>query len=593
MFRSLIVALLLLALPVPGYAWWNPDWSFRKKITFDTTDAGAKLKENLTQVPIAVRLHGGNVTFADMKPDGSDVRFVSGDDKTPLKHHIESFDPATDMGIVWVQLPRLAAGATNEFIWLYYGNKKAAKAEDIKGTYDTSQTLVLHLAEKEGVPKDQTAYAQNVQQSTAKPRAAGILGGGVTFDGNSKLVLAASPTLKIPAAGGFTFSAWVKIAEQQQNAVLFSNDEGDKTLQVGIDQSAVYVRVTGGAAALETPRKADIGVGVWRHVAVVAGDKRVAVYVDGVEAATVAGELPAIGGTVTVGAAADGSRGFKGDLDEVRLANTARSAEVVKAAFAAEGQDTKFIGFGEDEKAGGSGTSYFAILVDNLTVDAWVVIGILMVMLVVSFIIMFLKTRLLLRVENANRAFLEQFEQLSGDLTVLDTNVSATSGVLTSARDALMQRSPLFSLYHIGIQGLQHRLDLYREKGMPPNLTPQAVNSIRAGIDAGIVREGARLNSQMVLLTIAISGGPFLGLLGTVVGVMITFAAIAAAGDVNVNAIAPGIAAALLATVAGLAVAIPALFGYNWLASRIKDISNEMHVFSDELLSKLSETYSA
>jgi biopolymer transport protein ExbB len=62
----------------------------------------------------------------------------------------------------------------------------------------------------------------------------------------------------------------------------------------------------------------------------------------------------------------------------------------------------------------------------------------------------------------------------------------------------------------------------------------------------------------MVMLTIAISGGPFLGLLGTVVGVMITFAAIAASGDVNVNAIAPGIAAALAATVAGLAVAIPA-----------------------------------
>jgi hypothetical protein len=64
-------------------------------------------------------------------------------------------------------------------------------------------------------------------------------------------------------------------------------------------------------------------------------------------------------------------------------------------------------------------------------------------------------------------------------------------------------------------------------------------------------KETERLNSLIVLLTIAISGGPFLGLLGTVVGVMITFAAIAASGDVNVNAIAPGIAAALVATVAG------------------------------------------
>jgi biopolymer transport protein ExbB len=96
----------------------------------------------------------------------------------------------------------------------------------------------------------------------------------------------------------------------------------------------------------------------------------------------------------------------------------------------------------------------------------------------------------------------------------------------------------------------------------------------------------------MVLLTIAISGGPFLGLLGTVVGVMITFAAIAAVGDVNVNSIAPGIAAALVATVAGLGVAIPALFGYNYLASRVKNISADQQVFADELIAKIAESYS-
>ena len=96
----------------------------------------------------------------------------------------------------------------------------------------------------------------------------------------------------------------------------------------------------------------------------------------------------------------------------------------------------------------------------------------------------------------------------------------------------------------------------------------------------------------MVMLTIAISGGPFLGLLGTVVGVMITFAAIAASGDVNVNAIAPGTAAALAATVAGLAVAIPSLFGYNWLNSRIKNITADNRVFVDEFVTRIAEQYS-
>lgn len=110
-------------------------------------------------------------------------------------------------------------------------------------------------------------------------------------------------------------------------------------------------------------------------------------------------------------------------------------------------------------------------------------------------------------------------------------------------------------------------------------------------MDAVLVRESQRLNSQMVLLTIAISGGPFLGLLGTVVGVMITFAAIAVSGEVNVNSIAPGIAAALAATVAGLTVAIPALFGYNYLGSRIKVISADMHVFVDEFVAKLAEEH--
>lgn len=74
---------------------------------------------------------------------------------------------------------------------------------------------------------------------------------------------------------------------------------------------------------------------------------------------------------------------------------------------------------------------------------------------------------------------------------------------------------------------------------------------------------------------------------------MITFAAIAAAGDVNVNAIAPGIASALLATVAGLAVAIPALFGYNYLASRIKNISSDMQIFIDEFVTRVAEVHGA
>ena len=123
-------------------------------------------------------------------------------------------------------------------------------------------------------------------------------------------------------------------------------------------------------------------------------------------------------------------------------------------------------------------------------------------------------------------------------------------------------------------------------------LSPQSIEAIRASMDATLTRLQQQLSSQMVLLTIAISGGPFLGLLGTVIGVMITFAAIALSGDVNVNAIAPGTAAALAATVAGLSVAIPSLFGYNWLNTRIKSITANNRVFLDEFVARMAEQYS-
>ena len=151
-----------------------------------------------------------------------------------------------------------------------------------------------------------------------------------------------------------------------------------------------------------------------------------------------------------------------------------------------------------------------------------------------------------------------------------------------------MRKAPLFRIYHIGSGELQSRMAADRT-GKSKGLSARSIQAIRATLDGGLVRETQKLNSLMVLLTIAISGGPFLGLLGTVIGVMITFAAIAAQGDVNVNAIAPGIAAALAATVAGLVVAIPSLFGYNYLLSRVKDTTSDMHVFIDEFVTRMAE----
>ena len=153
----------------------------------------------------------------------------------------------------------------------------------------------------------------------------------------------------------------------------------------------------------------------------------------------------------------------------------------------------------------------------------------------------------------------------------------------------MIRHSSVYHIYKIGAEEIRHRMSL--EGADKHTLSGRSIQAIRASLDGGLVRETQKLNNLMVLLTIAISGGPFLGLLGTVVGVMITFAAIAAQGDVNVNAIAPGIAAALAATVAGLAVAIPALFGYNYLLAKVKNAASDMNVFIDEFTTKIAEYY--
>lgn len=573
---------------VPGvsHAWWSDDWSFRKKITINTTESGVNIKEGLASVPVLVRLHSGNFDFLSSKEDGSDLRFVSGDDKTPLKYHIEKFDGLNELAVVWVQVPTLPAQSNADAIWLYYGNEKAVAGDDAKGTYDVNQAVVYHFG-GQGAPKDQTAYANNAAQSTASEAAASLIGAGATFNGTSSITIPASPSLNFTAEKGFTFSTWIKAAAPQANAVIFSQQEGASSLVIGMDQSGVYARIPGA----ETKRAA-LAPGTWHHVAVSAG-KRLVVYVDGVEAAAVDAALPPLGGNITLGTS------FTGEMDEVQISNVARSADWIKAAAQGEGVDAKLISYGADEQTEGGNTSYFKTILQSVTLDGWVVIAILMVMAVISWIVMVSKAVVIGRMTRDNKKFIMSFQKIASDPGVLDrdddqddqANKETPFAAALFGRHDHYQSSPIYRIYHVGVQEIKHRFGNTDPKLVGKALSPQAIGAIRASLDGALVRENQKLSSQMVLLTIAISGGPFLGLLGTVVGVMITFAAIAASGDVNVNAIAPGIAAALVATVAGLAVAIPALFGYNYLISKIKNITADMHVFVDEFVHKLAENY--
>lgn len=597
----LLLTYLLTLLPVSAHAWWNDDWSFRKQLTLDTSAAGADIKGNLDQFPVLVRLHSGNFNyFLDLKQGGDDLRFIAGDDKTPLKYHIEKLDPVADVALIWVKVPKLAGSSNQNRIWMYYGNSAAVAAQNAAGTYDVHRALDYHLDNQKGAPKDQTAYGNQPSQFTARIVPTGLIGGGAEFDAGRRLQIPASPSLAMKPDSGWTLSAWVRIDGPEKDAYLMERSDAGQALTVGVDGTAVYAQLSGKGKPIRTPAGAALTPGHWHHVAVVLGNGAISLYIDGAQASTVPVTLQPMSGDVVVGGAAGGGHDFTGEVDELQIANVARGADWIKAGAGSQGVDAKFVAYGNDEQAdAGGGGSILPVILHSVTVDGWVVIVLLTAMAAVSWVVMLFKGLIVRRVQRDNRNFLAHFRSLkaaeTGKLDREETEEERELDELPllnalSGKHDHFQSSPIYRIYHQGIKELRQRVGP-AVGAQGSGLTAKGLNAIRATLDAVLVRENQKINAQMVLLTIAISGGPFLGLLGTVMGVMITFANIAASGDVNINAIAPGISAALVATVAGLLVAIPALFGYNYLASRIKNISSDMHVFVDEFVSKAEEQY--
>jgi len=557
-----LATLMLAVAPIAAHAWWNADFKQRTVITLNTGNAGITIAEAISSVAVPVRLHSGNFDFIGAKPDGSDIRVLAGDDKTPLAFTFEKFDGAGEMAIVWVQVPLVAPGSDKNLLYIYASNP-SAQVQAPTPVVNGGALLTLRFAQADGVARDAggSTRASTVPVSVDGN---GLIGSSARFDGTRRLELPTSVSDSATAGGPHTVSLWARPSAMtgtlfEQGALRLALDNGKVTASVGAQ------KIVGG----------DLPPSTWVHVGLTLGTGKATLYVNGAQAAQV--DLPpkpaVVNGPIVVG------QRFNGLIDEIEVASVTRSADWMKFARASQGADAKLIAAqsqlqgdaqGEGEGHGG----YIGILVKNLTVDAWVVIGILGVMFVIAIWVMVTKTILVLKTARSNQRFASAFRAAS-DVMLAD-GAQAHAG------------SSLARLYDAGLQQLRKR-DVGREGAK--GLSGAALDAVKASVDADLVRENHRLNALMVLLTIAISGGPFLGLLGTVIGVMITFAAIAVAGDVNVNAIAPGIAAALLTTVAGLAVAIPALFGYNYLASKIKNISTDMQIFVDEFVTRVAENY--
>jgi biopolymer transport protein TolQ len=117
------------------------------------------------------------------------------------------------------------------------------------------------------------------------------------------------------------------------------------------------------------------------------------------------------------------------------------------------------------------------------------------------------------------------------------------------------------------------------EEGIPPDRLESVQRSMRR-VHASEIE---RLERYLAFLATTASAGPFIGLLGTVVGIMNSFQAIGAQGSASLAVVAPGISGALVATAFGLAAAIPAVIGYNYFVGRVRHWATEMENFALEL----------
>ncbi|TFH80395.1 DUF2341 domain-containing protein [Pseudomonas kribbensis] len=574
LFLSLLICLGFV-LPATAQAWWQDDWHYRKQIAVDTTPQGAGINQALGRTALLVRLHTGNFTFDGVKEDGSDLRFVAADDKTVLNHQIESFDALMGMALIWVDVPNVEGGQRQD-IWMYYGNQKAPATGNGQLTFDPNYTALYHFDGATGTPaKDTTAYG-NTAQSATGAAIDGVVGRALQLSGQP-LLLPASPSLQHNAGSAFTFSAWLRLDQANGEQLILARREGTNSLLVGVNQGVPFVEIDGQRAVATQP----LNPGQWQHVALTAEGSKVTLYINGRESATLAQAMPAFNSVMAIGA--DLHEGpfqpFVGAIDELRLSKVARPAPLLLADATSQGAESKLVAYGVDEEQSGFGFGSLGFLLNAVPVDAWVIIAVLVLMMFQSWIIMLRKNRTLSRVTAANEDFRVQFAKVGTRLEMFADDAQLAQR---------LQHSPLWRLYQVAVKEIRTR----REQGADTSSVSAAtIEAIRCSMDGVRTRENQQLSSKLSTLSNAIAGGPYIGLLGTVLGIMVVFLGTAMAGDVNINAIAPGMAAALLATAMGLFVAIPALFGYNRLITRNKEVSADMRVFVDEFITRLAEMH--
>jgi len=205
----------------------------------------------------------------------------------------------------------------------------------------------------------------------------------------------------------------------------------------------------------------------------------------------------------------------------------------------------------------------------HMTIEGKVTMSLLFVLSLLSWAVIFSRWIAVIRNRRATRRFDAAYAELQDSLA-LDTEAKGIA------------HAPATAVY----EAAREEIERQTAKGAR-SLNEKNLPSLHAVLERAVNAESMALESGTIVLAMAISGGPFIGLTGTVFGVMETFSGVAQAGQANLAAMAPGVAGALVNTIVGLVVAIPALFAFNLITKSVQGIQVGLSDFSSDLEARI------
>lgn len=240
---------------------------------------------------------------------------------------------------------------------------------------------------------------------------------------------------------------------------------------------------------------------------------------------------------------------------------------------------------------------------EKATIEGKITIGVLVIVSIFSWTVIITKTRQLYRARKMTKRFFKTYRESRDPMEI-------------ARKGEEFEGAPAYELYYAGAEETDYHLKnnpvrSVQIKSVLPATEPTATGaatdviarqittkisaasfeSVRVALERAASQQALLLEKGMIILSTAVAGGPFIGLLGTVWGVMETFSGIARANSASLTAMAPGVAGALIATVTGLFVAIPAMFAYNYMVTTIRAITQELDAFTSEYATALEHKY--